>query len=205
MVPRRGIKRPFVKTKGLPLRRLAGQESRRPFVQGRKVDPSAVPPTFGNAALWPTGRALGAAGEWLSVGAAGDSRRLVLPFIAGALRRSLLASHGSSRFGPEAHGSIRSRRRSSFHQPLVLYAGAGRYSSRSQPVLGMWRESTGTARRVSTETARDAVQGRDGGGDGPRPARSHEAAGDAATDRYQWRPQGDILEVRHAGVRHYWR
>ena len=44
MVPRRGIKRPFVK--------------------GRKVDPSAVPPTFGDAALWPTGRALVAAARY---------------------------------------------------------------------------------------------------------------------------------------------
>jgi hypothetical protein len=37
-----------------------GPGIKRPFVKGRKVDPSAVPPTFGNAALWPTGRALGA-------------------------------------------------------------------------------------------------------------------------------------------------
>ena len=82
--------------------------------------------------------------------AAGDSRRSVLPSIAGALRRSLLASPGSSRFGPEAHWSIRSCRRSSFHQPLVLSAGAGRYSSRSQPVFGCGPESRGSGGGLST-------------------------------------------------------
>ena len=81
--------------------------------------------------------------------ASGDSRRSVLPFIAGALRRSLLPSPGSSGFGPEAHGSIRSRRRPSLHQPLVLYAGAGRYSSRSQPVFGCGAESRGSRGALS--------------------------------------------------------
>src|SRR5664280_2464773 len=105
--------------------------------KGRKVDPSAVPPTFGNAALLADGEStlrVDFNRRFATIGPRGDSRS-VLPFIAGALRRSLLASPGSSRFGPEAHGSIRSRRRPSLHQPLVLYAGAGKYSSRSQPVF----------------------------------------------------------------------
>ena len=47
-----------------------GPGIKRPFVQGRKVDPSAVPPTFGNAALWPTSRALALVARLPPIGAA---------------------------------------------------------------------------------------------------------------------------------------
>jgi len=46
-----GNRRPFGEVQAAE-----NQKTSRP--QGRKVDPSAVPPTFGDAALWPTGRAL---------------------------------------------------------------------------------------------------------------------------------------------------
>ena len=83
----------------------------RPFVQGRKVVPSAVPPSFGDAAL----------GDRRA-----EIRRSALPCIAGALRRSLLPDGDPSRFGPEAPGSIYCRRRSGFHQPPDLSADARR-------------------------------------------------------------------------------
>ena len=102
-----------------------------------------LPRCHPHSAMPLSGRRVGLSRWWR------DSRRSVLPCIAGALRRSLLASPGSSRFGPEAHGSIRSRRRSSLHQPLVLYAGAGKYSSRSQPVFECGPESTGARAAVS--------------------------------------------------------
>ncbi len=84
----------------------------RPFVQGRKVVPSAVPPSFGDAALRDR--------------RAERIRRSALPCIAGALRRSLLRDGDPSRFGPEAPGSIHRRRRSGFHQPPDLSADARR-------------------------------------------------------------------------------
>jgi len=73
--------------------------------------PSAVPPSFGDAAL----------GDRRA-----EIRRSALPCIAGALRRSLLLDGVPPRFGPEAPGSIHRRRRSGFHQPPDLSADARR-------------------------------------------------------------------------------
>ena len=139
-------------------RRIAGNQNDLSSL-GRKVEPSAVPPAFGNCRSLADGS--GSRARWR------DSRRSVLPCIAGALRRSLLANPGSSRFGPEAHGSIHSVRRPSLHQPLVLYAGAGSYSSRSQPVFECGAESRRRYRGVSRHDAlRDPPTSRRSGGPG---------------------------------------
>jgi hypothetical protein len=122
-----------------------GGESKRPLVKGRKVDPSAVPPTFGDAALLADGS--GSRALWH------DSCRSVLPCIAGALRRSLLASPGSSRFGPVAHGAIRSCRRPSFHQPLGLCAGNREVLVPIIARIPMWR-GVYVQRRVDVKRGR---------------------------------------------------
>ena len=107
------------------------ENQERPFVPGRKVVPSAVPPSFGDAALFVTD------------GSAGCRHRRP---IGAALYRWRSAPEptgvrGSRRlaFGPEAPGAIPSS--SSFR--LAPTAGSlGRrcdgYSSRSRPLFVMW-------------------------------------------------------------------
>ncbi len=108
---------------------------------GRKVVPSAVPPSFGDAALvWPTARVVvrsRRARPW----------RSALPCIAGALRRSLLGGAGA--FAARACRSVR-RLPGPFAAAVVPVYTSHRvslpthdgYSSRSQPVLrdvgGVW-------------------------------------------------------------------
>jgi hypothetical protein len=104
-----------------------------------------VPPTFGDAALLANGS--GSRALWR------DSCRSVLPCIAGALRRSLLASPGSSRFGPVAHGAIRSCRRPSFHQPLGLCAGNREVLVPIIARIPMWR-GVYVQRRVDVKRGR---------------------------------------------------
>ena len=119
--------------------------------------PSAVPPSFGDAAL-----ALPAA-RVFRVRCADGPWRSALPCIAGALRRSLLGSglrlrRGPSTFGPEAPGSIRRRRRPDFHQPPGLSADARRvlvpFIARLRDVGGVCGEvPRGVKRRPSAPSA----------------------------------------------------
>ena len=98
---------------------------------------------------WPTGRALAwRKGSWPVPPATPADRccPLSLALCAGAYWRAL-----------EARGLVRRLtgpfapvRRPSLHQPLVLYAGAGRYSSRSQPVFVCGAESRGSGGGLST-------------------------------------------------------
>ena len=98
---------------------------RRPRIEttfvssGRKVVPSAVPPSFGGVPH----------SDRRTVRVSHPVDRSALPCIAGALRRSLLVVRGAARrlaFGPEAPGSIRRRRHPGSHQPPGLWNGARR-------------------------------------------------------------------------------
>ena len=105
---------------------------------GRKVEPSAVPPSFGDAALRDRRAAL--------------RRRSALPCIAGALRRSLLATGRSRRVrsgGSRVHSSSPSPR----FPPATgsLCRRLDGYSSRSQPAIRLEPDSTRQRLRASSE------------------------------------------------------
>jgi hypothetical protein len=107
--------------------------------------PSAVPPSFGSAALYVTdgpGWSGRRPGPW----------RSALPCIAGALRRSLLGGACVAArvpFGPEAPGSIRRRCHPGLHQPPGLSADARRvlvpFTARLRDVGGVCGGSDGAS------------------------------------------------------------
>jgi hypothetical protein len=128
-----------------------GRESKRPLVQGRKVDPSAVPPTFGNAAL------LADVGSTLrvdlnrrfaTISQSGDSR------IGAALYRWRSAPEPTGEPWKLAvwSGGSRGHSLSSPHQLAPTAGSLRRRREVLVPItarIRMWRESTGTAASVS--------------------------------------------------------
>jgi hypothetical protein len=143
----------------------AGRESKDLSSQGRKVDPSAVPPTFGNAALWPTGRAL----AWLF----GRAR---LPPIGAALYRWRSAPEPTGEPWKLAVWSGGSRVHS-LSSPLQLAPTAGSLCRRREvlvPItarIRMWRGVYGERRRgvkwVARAVAERDAEGRLGVARGP--------------------------------------